>query len=116
MEQATGGFFASIERGRNIPGTRPGESEKVRYVEFKPGQNPNVEFHKVLRKVPLIAQRGGTMIDVGNITLPDGTMFYPLVFHDDLDGWRRQIEGGAQALGLRFAWIDGDNFVVSDGR
>jgi hypothetical protein len=109
-------FFDRVERERKIAGTRPGESPKVRYVSFEAGKSPSKEFLKVTRALPRIAKRGGVMRDDSVITLPGGAMFFPFIFHDDVEGWQRQIEGGARALGRCFAWIEGDNFVVSDGR
>jgi hypothetical protein len=71
----------------------------------------------VTRKIqPRLPKRGGVMLEGCNITVPDGTKFFALVFHADLDGWQRQIEGGARELGLLSARIDGDDFIVSDGR
>ena len=110
-------FFDMIEREPKVAGTRPGEADEVRYVSLLPGQTPSKEFLKVTRKIqPRLAKSGGVMHDPTNITLPDGTRFFALAFHSDVEGWQRQIEGGARELGLLSARIDSDNFVVSDSR
>jgi len=43
-------------------------------------------------------------------------MFHAIGYHGDLEGWRKDIEAGAQAMHLLLARIEGDKFVVSDGR
>lgn len=44
------------------------------------------------------------------------SMFHAIGYHGDLEGWRKDIEAGAQAMHLLLARIEGDKFVVSDGR
>jgi hypothetical protein len=113
----TGSILDRIEREPKIPGTRPGEAAEVRYVSFAPADAPADEFAKVLAQIrPVVPKDGGVCLDNCVITLPDGTMFYAMAYHADIEGWQLQIEGGARALGRDFAWIDGDRFVVSDGR
>ena len=98
MEQILG---APIERERQIPGTRPEESEKVRYVSFDISKKrPSDSFDDVVRKIsPRIPQRGGVLLDGCVITSPDGLHFYALVFHGDVSGWQAQIEKGAIQAG-----------------
>jgi hypothetical protein len=99
-----------------IPGTPPGDCANVRYISFGLDDEPCREFAKVVCKIePTIANGGGVVLEHCVITTPDGTMFFPLSYHVDVEGWRRQIEGGARELGLSSTRIDGDNFVVADG-
>lgn len=106
-----------LEAERAIPGTRPGEDEKVRYVSFEPGDLPSLIYQRVIREiVPPLMKDGGVMLEGCIVTTPDGTKFYPLVLNGDIDGWRRQIEQGANKMGLSTAKIVKDNFVLSDGR
>ncbi|HLY54986.1 MAG TPA: hypothetical protein VKS60_05480 [Stellaceae bacterium] len=110
-------IFDSIERVPKIPGTRPGEAPEVRYVSFAPEDTPAHEYSRILEQVrPVSPKEGGACLDDCIITLPDGTMFFAMAFHADVEGWQRQIDGGARALGRIFAWIDGDNLAISDGR
>jgi len=99
-----------------IPGTGPDVPAEIRYVSFQPGDLPHEEFDRVLSCIkPRIVQRGGVCLEPCVLTVPDGTTFYALAYHNDVEGWQRQIEGGAAALGLLSARIDGDQFVMSNG-
>jgi hypothetical protein len=51
-----------------------------------------------------------------DITPPEGPLFHAVIYHGDLSGWRKDIEEGAKGLGLLLARIEGDQFVISDGR
>lgn len=106
-----------IERERNIPGTRPGEGEKVRYVGYASCEDPAQTYESVVWKVqPPIAKQGGVMLAGCNIRTPAGDQFYALSYHGDVAGWLAQIEGGAAALGLLSAKIESDCLAISDGR
>lgn len=50
------------------------------------------------------------------IFLPDGSDFYTISYWNDIEGWRKNVEEGVKALGLKLAQIEGDKFVVEDGR
>jgi hypothetical protein len=41
---------------------------------------------------------------------------FAIQFHDDVEGWRKQIEFGAQSLGRATAKMQGGDLIVSDGR
>jgi hypothetical protein len=106
-----------LETERAIPGTRPGENEKVRYVSFAPGDVPGLVYQRVIREiVPPLMTNGGVMLEGCIITTPNGANFYPLVLNGDIEGWQRQIEQGANKMGLSTAKIVKDIFVISDGR
>jgi len=110
-------ILGKIERERAVPGTRLGESDKVRYVSLGQDRDPGNAYQKVIMKIePPLMKSGGVMLDGCIITLPDGTRFYPLVLNGDIDGWQRQIEQGASELGLLTAKITSDTFLLSDGR
>ena len=117
MAQPIEEIVGKLERERAVPGTRPGESEKVRYVSLGQGEDPGKAYREVIMKVePPLMKSGGVMLDGCIITVPDGTRFYPLVLNGDIEGWRRQIEQGAQELGVLTAQIASDTFSLSDGR
>ena len=117
MTQSIDQILGKIERERTIPGIRPGESEKVRYVSFDRSQNPSEIFEQVVLKInPPIPSRGGVSFSNAIIALPDGTPFYALKYHGDLCDWQVQIEQGALGLGALSAKLDGDRIIISDGR
>ena len=110
-----------IELERPTPGTRPGEADEVRYVSFDRAQNPSASdlFDKGIpwRAGPPPQVRSGAILLPGFIiTIPEGTPFYALEYHGDVQAWQKQIEQGAAGLGLLTAKIESDRFVISDGR
>ena len=106
-----------IEREPKIPGTRPGESEEVRYVSFQPPHRPADVFREVTRAVtPPLPKSGSVMLERCILTLPDGLRFYALSFHSDVRGWQRQIEEGARMLVLVSARLEDEVLHLSAGR
>lgn len=101
---------------QKIPGVSADEAPKVRYVSFNANEQPASVFRAVTRRItPPLMKGGGVVLEGCVITIPKGIKFYSLYFHGDISGWQKQIEHGAQELGLLTAAIDGDSFVVSDG-
>jgi hypothetical protein len=99
------------------PGARPSRLEHVRYVSFvRPAKPANV-FDDVVWKVdPPIVQNGGITLEPWILTIPDGTPFYALEYNGDVTEWEQQIERGAELCGVLSARIEGEQFIVSDGR
>jgi hypothetical protein len=100
-----------------VPGTRPGEETSVRYVTFDdPASIPKL-FHEVLNKIkPKLVKSGGEILEGTKLELPDGGHFFAIMFTVDLEGWLKQIELGAKALGRATAKVQGSDVIVSDGR
>ncbi|HLY54987.1 MAG TPA: hypothetical protein VKS60_05485 [Stellaceae bacterium] len=116
MSRSLEEIIGKLEKVPKITGTRPGEADRVRYVDLG-NQRPSVVFDRITSQAkPHRATHGGVVLDNCFVTLPDDSRFCSLVFNLDLEGWRRQIEDGARELGWRTARIDADNFIVSDGR
>ena len=110
-------ILGKIGREQTLPGTKPGRSAEVRYVSFMRPSNPSNIFEEVVWKVdPPIVRSGGVSLANWIVTIPDGTPFYPLEYHDDVAGWQLQIERGALECGVLSARIEEQKFVVSDGR
>lgn len=107
----------SLESERRIPGVIGNETEKVRYVSFDGVQAPSALFRQVSRRInPPLMSGGGVMLEGVTIKTPDGTHFYCLYYHGDVEGWQRQIEEGAKELGLITAKIQEQSLVASHGR
>lgn len=51
-----------------------------------------------------------------SITPLDGPLFHTVIYHGDIYGWRKDIETGAKGLGFLLARIEGDQFIITDGR
>lgn len=116
MERKLG---AKIERGdtRIIPGTEKVEGLEIIYFSDDGKNTRKKQFNNITDSVyPRNAQSGGRNERGCTITIPEGLDFYAIGYHGDIDGWRKDIEAGAQALGLLLAHIDNDRFVISDGR
>ncbi|BAU89946.1 hypothetical protein MPPM_1341 [Methylorubrum populi] len=100
-----------------VPGTRPGESEEVRYVSFQAPRTPSHILKEVTWAVkPPIPKEGGVMLEGCILTLPDGLRFCALSFHREVEAWQRQIEEGARMLGLVSARLEDEVLHLSDGR
>jgi hypothetical protein len=113
MEQILGEEF---EHERKVAGTRPGEEASVRYVSFEdPASIPRL-FHEVLNKPEPYLMDGGAMLEDTRLELPDGGHFFAIRVMYDIEGWRKQVELGANALGRATAKVLGGDVVVSDGR
>jgi hypothetical protein len=102
---------------RKVPGTGPGEEASVRYVSFDdPASIPKL-FDEVLDKIePFLMKSGGAILEGTKLELPDGGLFFAILFSIDLEGWRKQIELGAEELGRATAKVLGSDVIVSDGR
>jgi len=100
-----------------IPGAVPVAGRGVVYFSHD-GQRPWSKQFDAIRKYSKSrrAQHGGMGSAGLNLTLPDGSIFYAIDYHGDLEGWRQDIEEGAAGLNITLARIDGDKFVVADGR
>jgi hypothetical protein len=117
MARSLEDIVGKIEREPVLPGTGPRRADKVRYVSFAPLSRPADVFDEVVCKIdPPIVKGGGVSLDNWIVTIPDGTPFYALEYHDDVKGWQLQIERGAHECGVLSAKIEGQQFVVSDGR
>jgi hypothetical protein len=110
-------ILGPIARDLLLPGTEPGAADKVRYVSFDPSKRPYDLFGAVVERIsPPLIKQGGAILENFILRTPDGTAFYPLIYHGDPE-WPRQIELGAADLGLLTARIgEGVNFIISDGR
>jgi hypothetical protein len=74
-------------------------------------------FEKVIwHIVPPIPQNGGAMTENCKLWIPTNELFHALSYRGDIEGWRKQIELGAEQLGLLTGKIVGDNIELSDGR
>ena len=109
----------SLYTDRAASGTRGSEIGSVRYASFERNEKPDQVFEWVIDAVnPPHIRNGGAVRDGCIVTTPDGASFFPFVINPDieLDGWIRQIEEGASLLGRLSAKIEGEDFILSDGR
>lgn len=116
LEQALGGKLEA-RTARVIPGAVAVAGTEFVYFADD-GKNA---FRKQFRALtefadPPHASTGGVNERGCKIILPDGQLFHAIAYHGDVNGWRMDIESGAQALHLLLARIEGDKFLVSDGR
>ena len=99
-----------------LPGTRPRDVGKVIYVFLPPGVDMSDSVDEVIARVdPPIPKDGAVLLEHWVVRTPEGEDFYSLYFHGDVDGWRQQIELGANQLGLKMAKVSEDRFVIADG-
>jgi hypothetical protein len=104
---------------RKVPGTYSRAGDRVIYFsDNKKKHKFRTQFWRLMEFAkPSYAKNGGSINEGCKITTPDGTLFHAIAYRGDLDGWKKQMEVGAEGLGLLLAWIEGDKFVfTSDGR
>jgi len=116
LEQILGG---KLERqdARVIPGTVAVEGTEFVYFADDGKNKFRQQFRNLTEfTTPPNAKHGGANERGCKITLSSGQLFHAIGYHGDLEGWRKDIEAGAQALHVPLARIEGDTFVISDGR
>jgi hypothetical protein len=114
MEKILGG---PIGFDKTIPGTVVREGREVVYFSDDGKTDFNSQFERLTKNVnPRHATRGGKTSQGCRLWLPDGTLFHPVSYHGDVEGWRKDIEAGARQLNLLLARVEGNRLVVSDGR
>ncbi len=103
---------------RKIPRTEDYENREVLYILDNDGNSFEKKiFKKVTNEIiPLIPKNGGVISENCKIVLPTNETFYGLSYKGDITGWRKQIELGAEALGLLTAEINGNEILLSDNR
>lgn len=101
----------------SLPGTRSRDAGRVIYILLQGYADSYEAFDEVTSKVdPPIPTHGAVLVEDWLVETPTDEIFYPLFFHGDVEGWRRQIESGATQLGLKMAEIKDGTFAVSDGQ
>lgn len=116
LEKSLGG---KLERSdaRVIPGMDGAPTRETMYFSDD-GKN---KFRKQFKNItcfadPTNATSGGVNEAGCSITPLDDPLFHAVIYHGDIDGWRKDIEAGAKGMGLLLAQIEGDQFVITDGR
>jgi len=95
-----------------IPGHQKVEGIEVLYIQILQSD----DFERITTAEPTLAKSGGVSEDGCYIDTPTGEKLCAVVYHSDIEGWRKQIEFGAKQLGLLTGKIVGDNIELSDGR
>lgn len=116
LEKILGGKLEKSD-ARVIPGTDGATTREAIYFSDD-GKN---KFRKQFKNITCFAEptnaTGGGINEAGcSITPLDGPQFHAVICHGDIGGWRKDIEAGAEGLGLLLARIEGDQFVITDGR
>ncbi|WP_083251869.1 MULTISPECIES: hypothetical protein [Pseudomonas] len=116
LEVILGGKLERAD-ARVVPGTDGASTREAIYFS----DDGKSKFRKQFKNItcftePPNATCGGINEAGCDITPPDGPLFHAAIYHGDLSGWRKDIEEGARGLGLLLARIEGDKFVISDGR
>lgn len=116
LEKILGGKIEQSD-SRIVPGTTVVDGQQVVYFSDDGKSKFRKQFDCITCFTePPNAVRGGVNERGCKITPPSGPLFHAISYHGDLDGWRKDIEAGAEGLGLLLARIEGDQFVITDGR
>jgi len=105
-----------LETSRQVPGLVPVDYREVRYAEDR-GEEPFEQlFKRVVRHVnPPVMKDGGALVEGCVLMLPTGRRFQALSYRGDLEGWRRQVSLGAEALGVALGSLVDGVLVLDDG-
>jgi len=116
-EDQVGATHVSLMR---IPGTSaylPRSGQKYLYFADDGVRSFKAQWNSLTHGVTPGQTKGGGMTSQGSrLWLPDGSLFYPIGYHGDVEGWRGLIEEGARLNGVLLARIEGGSIVVQDGR
>ena len=105
------------EKTRQIPGTVAVEGTEIVYFSDDGKNKFCKQFTNLTNYTnPPNATAGGATERGCKIYLPGGQLFHAISYHGDIEGWRKDIEVGAQALHLVLGRINGSQFIISDGR
>lgn len=115
MEKLLG--LGAIPTERTIPGAQLVEGREFRYISAGNKEEFGIFFKKLIRHIsPPVPTNGGAMIEGCTITLPNNEVFQAISYKGDIEGWRLQVEQGAEALNAKVAKIDGDSIVSANGQ
>lgn len=116
LEKILGGEIEQLN-ARRIPGSVAINGVEVVYYQDD-GRMKRSKLFKVFLDglSSRSAKSGGRVSDSCSITSPDNLLFHAMSYHGEIVGWRKDIEEAAKGLGLLLARIEGESFIVSDGR
>lgn len=108
--------LGALETKRQVPGLVPVDFREVRYAEDC-GEEPFEElFERLVWHVnPPVMKDGGALIEGCVLTLPTGRRFQALSYRGDIEGWRRQVALGAEALGVSLGQLVDGALLLDDG-
>lgn len=100
----------------HIPGSVHVEGREFIYFEDNGHDTFSKQFGALIDGLdPGIATSGSIGEEGCKIRLPDGRLFHALSYKGDFEGWRKDIETGAKARGVRLATIQADKIVLYNG-
>ncbi|SFD74055.1 hypothetical protein SAMN04489722_1243 [Algibacter lectus] len=104
---------------REIPGKIIIENSEVKYISDDGNDNfvnnKNGLFDLITSQFE-IAKYGGIISENCKLTLPNGELFHSLSYRGDIEGWREEIDLGAEKLKLITGKVINDKIELSDGR
>ncbi|WP_243614555.1 hypothetical protein [Shimia aestuarii] len=112
MEKILGAKIQSVAEF-GIEGLRDRSGCETIFFEVQDTREPRNTFRKLTNETnPPNAKSGGVSEYGCSIEAPNGTVFYALTIHGDVEGWRKDIELGAEKLRVALAKLDGEMLVV----
>lgn len=116
LERILGGKLERAD-ARTVPGTDGVATREAIYFSDDGGNKLKKQFKNITCFTESPNATCGGINEAGcDITPPGGPLFHAAIYHGDLAGWRKDMEEGGKGLGLLLARIEGDKFVISDGR
>jgi len=112
MEKILGGnIHSTAEIG--IDGLEGKNGNKVIFFEVRPAETSSKAFFKLTNASdPPYACNGGASEYGCSIETPNGIIYHALKIHGDVDGWKKDVEFGAEQLGFSLAAVRDNKFIV----
>ena len=101
---------------RVVVGMNVIEGQRVVYFQDD-GKNPKrKQFNNLTTYTKIPYAFNGGVNDRGcSISTPDKRVFHAISYHGDLDGWTKDIQAGADGLGIALAYIKDNKIIINDG-
>lgn len=117
LEKILGGKITSFDE-EPLPGMEASADSEVVYFAEHSSEDIADQMRQLARQVsPPLLKHGSVGTTMHKLTAPTGEVFHAIRYRGDIEGWRRQIEEGARALGVVLGRIeDGRVLALSTGR
>jgi hypothetical protein len=111
MEKIVGGKITPFDQ-EPLPGLESSADSEVVYFADRSGDIGD-QMRQLARQVePPLLKHGSVGATMHKLITPSGEVFHAIRYRGDIDGWRRQIEEGARALGVVLGRIEAGQFLA----
>ncbi|MDH2435274.1 hypothetical protein QCD60_22375 [Pokkaliibacter sp. MBI-7] len=110
-------ILGEIGTDDTIPGTIAVDGREYIYLENIKGRPLSKQFYDIDNNFQPPYPKDGALNSTGfMLGIPDGAEFYALLYHGDIESWRKCVKKSAISMKIKYATIVGEFFCISDGR